>query len=137
MSVNRVTLIGNLGKNPELRYIASGTAVCTFSLATTERRKDRDGDKTEETTWHNIVTWSNLAEICGKYLQKGQQVYIEGRIQTRKYQDRDGNDRYITEIVANEMQMLGRKGDSGQQGGGQGQLEPQGGQNYAEDDMPF
>lgn len=111
MSVNKVILVGNLGKDPELRYTPSGAAVATFSLATSERYKDRNGEMQEKTEWHNIVTWRNLAEICGKYLHKGKQVYIEGRIQTRSYDDRDGNRKYITEIVADQMQMLGRAGE--------------------------
>lgn len=118
MSVNKVILVGNLGKDPELRYTASGTAVANFSLATTERYKDRDGNSQEKTEWHNIVAWRQLAEICGKYLGKGRQVYIEGKIQTRSYEDRDGNRRYITEIVADQMQMLGRPGDDNSGGGG-------------------
>ncbi len=114
MSVNKVILVGNLGKDPELRYTPSGAAVATFSIATSERYKDRDGQQQEKTEWHNIVVWRNLAEICGKYLHKGKQVYIEGKIQTRSYDDRDGNKRYITEIVADQMQMLGgRGGDEG------------------------
>ncbi|MGE4493172.1 MAG: single-stranded DNA-binding protein, partial [Syntrophotalea sp.] len=117
MSVNKVILVGNLGKDPELRYTASGTAVANFSLATTERFKDRDGNSQEKTEWHNIVAWRQLAEICGKYLTKGRQVYIEGKIQTRSYEDRDGNKRYITEIVADQMQMLGRAGDDNSGGG--------------------
>jgi len=118
MSVNKVILVGNLGKDPELRYTPSGTAVATFSLATSERYKDRNGEQQEKTEWHNIVAWRNLAEICGKYLHKGKQVYIEGKIQTRSYEDRDGNRRYMTEVVADQMQMLGRIGD---EGGGYGQ----------------
>lgn len=109
MSVNRVILIGNLGKDPELKYTSSGTAVATFSLATTERYKDKQGEQQEKTEWHNVVAWRQLAEICGKYLHKGKQVYLEGKIQTRSYDDRDGNKRYITEIVADQMQMLGGK----------------------------
>jgi len=111
MSVNKVILVGNLGKDPELRYTPSGAAVANFTIATTERYKDRDGQTQEKTEWHNIVAWRQLAEICGKYLHKGKQVYIEGKIQTRSYDDRDGNKRYITEIVADQMQMLGRAGD--------------------------
>jgi len=111
MSVNKVILVGNLGKDPELRYTPSGAAVATFPLATSERFKNRNGEQQEKTEWHNIVAWRNLAEICGKYLHKGRQVYIEGRIQTRSYDDRDGNRRYITEIVADQMQMLGRPGE--------------------------
>jgi single-strand DNA-binding protein len=118
MAVNKVILVGNLGKDPELRYTASGTAVATFSLATSEKFKNRNGEQQERTEWHNIVVWANLAEICGKYLSKGRQIYIEGRIQSRSYDDRDGNKRYITEVVANEMQMLGRPGDEAGGGGG-------------------
>lgn len=115
MSVNKVILVGNLGKDPDLRYTPSGAAVATFSIATTERYKDRDGNRQEKTEWHNIVAWRQLAEICGKFLHKGKQVYIEGKIQTRSYDDRDGNKKYITEIVADQMQMLGSKSDD--QGG--------------------
>jgi single-strand DNA-binding protein len=111
MSVNKVILVGNLGKDPELRYTPSGAAVASFSLATSERYKDKSGEWVDKTEWHNIVAWKQLAEICGKYLHKGKQVYIEGRIQTRTYDDRDGNKRYITEIVADQMKMLGRAGE--------------------------
>ena len=120
MSVNKAILVGNLGKDPELRYTPSGTAVCTFSLATTERFKNKQGEQQDKTEWHNIVVWAGLAEICGKYLTKGKQIYIEGRIQNRSYDDRDGNKRYISEIVANEMQMLSRAGEQGSGGGGGG-----------------
>src|SRR5512133_3654710 len=111
MSVNKAILVGNLGKDPELRYTPSGAAVATFSLATTERFKGRDGQMQEKTEWHNIVVWRQLAEICGKYLHKGKQVYIEGRIETRKW-EKDGVTRYTTEIVADQMQMLGSKGEN-------------------------
>ncbi len=121
MSVNKVILVGNLGKDPELRYTPSGAAVANFTIATTERFRDRDGQTQEKTEWHNIVAWRQLAEICGKYLHKGKQVYIEGKIQTRSYDDRDGNKRYITEIVADQMQMLGRANEEGGGGGGYGQ----------------
>ena len=131
MSVNKVILVGNLGKDPELRYTPSGAAVATFSLATTNPFKDKEGNK--QTEWHNIVAWRQLAEICGKYLHKGKQVYIEGRIQTRSYDDRDGNKRYITEIVADQMQMLGGRDDK-QGGGGYGGGQQQGGgQSYNQD----
>lgn len=116
MSVNKAILVGNLGKDPELRYTAAGTAVATFTLATTERFKNRNGDQQERTEWHNIVAWGPLAEICGKYLSKGRQVYVEGRIQNRSYDDREGNKRYISEVVITEMQMLGRPGEEA--GGG-------------------
>lgn len=121
MSVNKVILVGNLGKDPELRYTPSGSAVASFTLATTERFKGRDGQMQEKTEWHNIVAWRQLAEICGKYLHKGKQVYIEGRIQTRSYDDRDGNKRWMTEIVADQMQMLGRAGEAEGGGGREGQ----------------
>jgi single-strand DNA-binding protein len=112
MSINKVILVGNLGKDPELRFTPSGVAVATFSLATSERYKDREGQQQEKTEWHNIVAWRQLAEICEKYLHKGKQVYIEGKIHTRSYEDKDGNKRYVTEIVADQMQMLGG-GDGG------------------------
>lgn len=116
MSINKVILVGNLGKDPELRYTPSGIAVATFSLATSERYKDKEGKQIEKVEWHNIVAWRQLAEICGKYFHKGKQVYIEGRIQTRSYDDKDGNKRYITEIVADQMQMLGgREGNRPEQ----------------------
>ncbi len=121
MSVNKVILVGNLGKDPELRYTPSGAAVANFTLATSERYKDKSGQMQEKTEWHNIVAWRQLAEICGKFLHKGKQVYIEGRIQTRSYDDRDGNKRYMTEIIADQMQMLGRAGD---EGGGSGSGYP-------------
>ncbi len=113
MSVNKVILIGNLGKDPELRYTPAGTAVATFPLATSERYRDKSGQMQEKTEWHNIVVWRNLAEICGKYLSKGRQVYIEGKIRNRSYTDREGNKRYITEIEADQMQMLGRGEETG------------------------
>jgi len=119
--VNKVILIGNLGKDPEIRYTQSGTAVANFTLATTDSWGGKDGqEKQERTEWHNIVAWARLAEICNQYLQKGKQVYIEGRIQTRKWEDRDGNTRYTTEIVARDMQMLGSRGEGGGGGGDYG-----------------
>ena len=142
MSVNKVILVGNLGKDPELRYTPSGAAVVTFSMATTERYKDKDGNRQEKTEWHNIVAWRQLAEICGKYLHKGSQIYCEGKIQTRSYDDRDGNKKYITEIVMDQMHMLGGRGEqggggsgasgasSGQQGGYAGNQQRASGQNY-------
>ena len=133
MSVNKVILVGNLGKDPELRYTPSGAAVVNFSLATSETYKDRDGNRQTKTEWHNIVAWRQLAEICGKYLHKGKQVYIEGSLQTRKWQDRDGNDRYTTEILANQMQMLGRadeNGGGGYQGGYQNDYDTSPAQQY-------
>ncbi|MCC8988729.1 MAG: single-stranded DNA-binding protein [Candidatus Contendobacter sp.] len=111
-SVNKVILIGNLGKDPEVRYMPSGDAIATISIATTETFKDREGVKQERTEWHRVAFFGKLAEIAGQYLKKGRPVYIEGRIQTRKWQDKAGQDRYTTEIVANEMKMLGGRGDS-------------------------
>ncbi|NMC75615.1 MAG: single-stranded DNA-binding protein [Geobacteraceae bacterium] len=112
-SLNKVMLIGNLGRDPEVRYTTSGTAVASFSLATTEKFKNKAGEWEERTEWHTITMWGRLAEIAGEYLSKGKNVYIEGRLQTRKWQDRDGRDRYTTEVVADKMQMLGGRGESG------------------------
>jgi single-strand DNA-binding protein len=116
-SLNKVMLIGNLGKDPEVRYTASGTAVASFSLATSERFKGKNGEWEEKTEWHNVTLWARLAEIAGEYLSKGKTVYIEGRLQTRKWQDKDGRDRYTTEIVGEKMQMLSGKGEGGGGGG--------------------
>ncbi|NOY88974.1 MAG: single-stranded DNA-binding protein [FCB group bacterium] len=110
MSVNKAILIGNLGKDPELRYTPSGKAVATFSLATTERWTGQDGQKNETTTWHNIVAWGKQAEVIKEYLSKGRQVYIEGRIVNRSYDDKDGNKRYISEVVVQNFQFLGNRG---------------------------
>jgi single-strand DNA-binding protein len=108
-SVNKVILLGNLGSDPEVRFMPNGEAVCNFSIATTESWKDKSGEKKEKTDWHNIVMYRKLAEIAGEYLKKGRPVYIEGRIQTRKWQTKEGQDRYTTEIIAANMQMLGGK----------------------------
>ena len=108
-SLNKVMLIGNLGKDPELRYTTSGVAVATFTLATNESWRDQDGNTQERTEWHNIVAWRKLAEICGEWLKKGKKIYLEGRIQTRSYDDKNtGTKKYITEIVADNMIMLDR-----------------------------
>lgn len=106
-SVNKVILIGNLGRDPEVRYMPNGEAVCNFSIATTDNWKDKSGAKQERTEWHNIVMYRKLAEIAGEYLKKGRPVYVEGRLQTRKWQTKEGQDRYTTEIIADQMQMLG------------------------------
>ncbi|MBJ6725742.1 single-stranded DNA-binding protein [Geomesophilobacter sediminis] len=119
-SLNKVMLIGNLGKDPEVRYTAGGTAVASFSVATSEKFKNKNGEWEEKTEWHNVTLWARLAEIAGEYLSKGKTVYIEGRLQTRKWQDKDGKDRYTTEIVGEKMQMLSGKGEGGQGGGGGG-----------------
>ena len=108
--VNKVILVGNLGNDPDIRYTAGGAAVANISVATAESWKDKNsGEQQERTEWHRIVFFGRLAEIVGEYLRKGSQVYVEGRLQTRKWQDKEGHDRYTTEIVANEMQMLGSK----------------------------
>ncbi|GIV59397.1 MAG: single-stranded DNA-binding protein [Rhodothermaceae bacterium] len=107
--VNKVILIGNLGQDPELRYTGGGTAVCNMRLATNESYKDADGQWVERTEWHNVVAWGRLAEICNEYLKKGSQVYFEGSLQTRSWEDRDGNTRYTTEIKAREMMILGSR----------------------------
>ncbi|MFH0958575.1 MAG: single-stranded DNA-binding protein [Pseudomonadota bacterium] len=109
-SLNKALLLGNVGKDPEVRYTASGKAVATFSLATSQRWKDQDGNDQEKTEWHRIVAWGRLGEICGEYLSKGKQVYVEGRIQSREWEDQDGNKRVTVEIVANDMILLGGTG---------------------------
>ena len=111
-SLNKVMLLGNLGRDPEVRYTASGRAVATFSIATSDQWKDREGNDQERTEWHRVVAWGRLGEICGEYLSKGKQVYIEGRIQTRDWEDQDGNRRTTTEIIVNDMIMLGGRGAS-------------------------
>lgn len=113
-SVNKVILVGNLGADPETRYMPSGDAITNIRLATTERFKDRNGEQQEHTEWHRIAFFGKLAEIAGQYLKKGSQVYVEGRIRTRKWQDKEGNDRYTTEIVADQMQMLGSRQGAGE-----------------------
>ena len=149
--VNKVILVGNLGKDPDMKYTASGAAIANITVATSESWNDKQtGEKQEKTEWHRVVFFRRLAEIAGEYLRKGSQVYIEGKLQTRKWQDQNGQDRYTTEIVANEMQMLGsRGGEAGSrpQGGGGGfranppaqqapaQQDQDGG--FADDDIPF
>lgn len=112
-SVNKVILVGNLGRDPEVRYMPNGEAVCNFSIATTDSWKDKSGAKQERTEWHNIVMYRKLAEIAGEYLKKGRPVYVEGRLQTRKWQTKEGQDRYTTEIIADQMQMLGGRDGAG------------------------
>lgn len=123
-SVNKAILVGNLGKDPEVKFMPNGEAVCNFSIATTDSWKDKAGVKQERTEWHNITMYRKLAEIAGEYLKKGRPVYIEGRLQTRKW-EKDGVTHYSTEIIADQMQMLG-----GREGGGQSQS---GGDNYSQD----
>jgi len=117
-SVNKVIIVGSLGRDPEVRYMPNGEAVCNFSVATTESWKDKSGAKQERTEWHNIVMYRKLAEIAGEYLKKGRPVYIEGRLQTRKWQTKEGQDRYTTEIIADQMQMLGSNRDNQSNGSG-------------------
>ncbi len=107
--INKVILVGNLGKDPELRYTPNGTAVASFSLATSSRWKDSSGEFQEKTEWHRIIAWGRQAEVCNEYLKKGSQVYVEGRIQYRSFDDKDGNKKFVTEIIVGVMQMLGRK----------------------------
>jgi single-strand DNA-binding protein len=109
--VNKVILVGHLGSDPEIRYTQGGTPVGNFRLATTERWVNKSGEKGERTEWHRIVVWGKLAEICSEYLKKGKQVYVEGRLQTRQWQDKDGNTRYTTEVNCQNMVMLGKAGD--------------------------
>ncbi len=140
--VNKVILVGRLGRDPEVRYTSDGTAVANFTIATSIDWKDKQtGEKKERTEWHKIVAWRRLGEICGEYLSKGKQVYIEGSLQTREWQDQDGNKRWTTEIVANVMQMLGSPGQppSYQEGEGPAQADrnttPS--NQTTEDDIPF
>ncbi|MDX2427457.1 MAG: single-stranded DNA-binding protein [Xanthomonadales bacterium] len=150
--VNKVILVGNLGKDPEIKYTASGAAIANLTLATSESWNDKQsGEKVEKTEWHRVVAFQRLAEIMGEYLRKGSQVYIEGKLQTRKWQDQNGQDRWTTEVVANEMQMLGSRGGEGggqPQGGGggfrknpapqqQAPAKPALDDDFADDDIPF
>jgi single-strand DNA-binding protein len=112
-SVNKVILVGNLGRDPEVRYTPDNAAITNISIATTDSWKDKNGDKQERTEWHRVAFFGKLAEIAGEYLKKGSQVYVEGRLQTRKWQDKEGQDRYTTEIVADRMQMLGSRSGMG------------------------
>ena len=142
-SVNKVILIGNLGADPEVRYMPSGGAVATINVATHDSWKDKvTNEPQERTEWHRVVAWARLGEICGEYLVKGKQVYIEGKLRTRSWEDRDGNKRYTTEVLAQTMQMLGSAGDrapSEKEVGGKefGGGEPQGGGPFPEEDIPF
>ncbi len=144
--VNKVILIGNLGQDPETRYMPSGSAVTNLRIATTESFKDREtGQQQERTEWHSVAMFGRLAEIAGEYLRKGSQVYIEGRLRTRKWQDKQGQDRYSTEIVADQMQMLGSRGAGVSGGGEPAQAERPAGRSRApvaqeaelDDDIPF
>ncbi|WP_395339824.1 single-stranded DNA-binding protein [Ningiella sp. W23] len=128
--VNKVILVGNLGNDPEVRYMPNGNAVANLSIATSESWKDQQGQQQERTEWHRITMYRRLAEIAGEYLKKGSQIYIEGKLQTRKWQDQQGNDKYTTEVIADQMQMLGGGRSDGAQGGQGGyQQRPQQNQN--------
>jgi single-strand DNA-binding protein len=142
--INKVIIVGNLGADPEVKYMPSGDAVCNISVATTESWKDKQsGEKVENTEWHRVVMFRRLAEISGEYLRKGSQVYIEGKLKTRKWQDNNGNDRYTTEIEARDMQMLGGRGGSAGMGApsmpppaAQSASQPKQNQDF-DDDIPF
>jgi len=142
--INKVILIGNLGNDPDVRYTAGGAAVTNISLATTDSWRDKEsGEQQDRTEWHRVVFFGRLAEIVAEYLKKGSQVYVEGRLQTRKWQDKEGVDRYTTEIVAGEMQMLGGRGGSSnvsEQGASSGAARPEpapSGGDFVDDDIPF
>lgn len=145
MSVNKVLLIGRLGSNPEVRYTGGGAAVANFNIATSESWNDKNsGQRQERTEWHRIVVWGKLAELCNQYLSKGRQVYVEGRLQTRQWDDKDGNKRYTTEVVANTVQFLGsNQGQQAESGAGDsyGDMPSQESRmeepSFSEDDIPF
>jgi len=139
--INKVILVGHLGKDPEIRHLEGGVAVASFPLATSETY-NKDGRKVEQTEWHNIVMWRGLADVAAKYLQKGKLVYIEGKIRTRSFEDKEGIKKYTTEIVAENFTMLGRKSDFEDNGNGaqRAQVKPEGGVSDfgpADDDLPF
>jgi single-strand DNA-binding protein len=142
--VNKAIIVGNLGRDPEVRFTPSGRAVARFTVATTERWTDQQGQRQEKTEWHNIVVWGKQAETCGQYLSKGRQVYIEGRITNRSYDDKDGNKRYITEIIAQNVRFLGSAGGAGRvsESGfvpppGEEDAGPATGHSDSDDDIPF
>lgn len=141
MSINKVMLIGRLGQDPELKYTPSGTAVCNFSLATSESWTDKQGQKQEKTEWHRIVVWGKIGELCNQYLAKGRQAYIEGALQTRQWEDKDGNKRYTTEINAKTVQFLGgQSANAGQSQGAGNQgpgYDPTEDSSFTADDIPF
>ena len=140
MSVNKVILVGNLGKDPEVRFTQTGSAVANFSIATTEQWNDREGKRKERTEWHNIVVWGKQGEACGQYLAKGRQVYVEGSIRTRSYDDKTGVKRYVTEIVAQRIQFLGGGGGTRiahEMDSSSGEDPAGGGTPPMDDDVPF
>ncbi|PJJ48762.1 single-stranded DNA-binding protein [Hymenobacter chitinivorans] len=139
--INKVILVGNLGKDPEVRHLEGGSSVAHFTLATNDYYKDKSGNRVERTEWHNITAWRGLAEMAEKYLKKGQQIYVEGKLRTRQYQDKDNQTRYITEIVADEISMLGGRPQGDGQANGQGQEQPAEAQTFRQepeiDQLPF
>ena len=143
MTVNKAVLIGNLGKDPEIRQANSGTSIANMRIATTDRRKDRDGQWQDVTEWHSVIAFGKTADNIGRFCKKGKQLYIEGRIQTRKWTDKDGRDRYSTEIVADVVRFLGGRGDSeggsapSRGGGGGGRQSAPSGGGYDDMDVPF
>jgi len=148
MSVNKVILIGRLGQDPEVRQTAGGNSVASLSIATDESWTDKNGERQKKTEWHRVVAWGRTAELCGEYLKKGREVYIEGRLETRKWQDKDGQDRYTTEIKADAVKFIGGRDDGdGKRPSGQGQQQPAGGgfkqapppdiAGIGDDEMPF
>lgn len=145
MSFNKITLVGNLGRDPELRYTPQGTPVCSFTMATNERRKDKSGEFQDQTTWFRVTLWGRQAETASQYLTKGRPVYIEGRLRIEEWTDRDGKQRYTLEVHATDMQFIGGRGDEGAGGGGGPRPEPPsrpggggGGEGPIEDDdIPF
>jgi single-strand DNA-binding protein len=146
--MNKVILSGNLGKDPELRYTASGTAVASFSLATTEKVKNQAGEWEDKTEWHNVVFWARRAEVLGEHATKGMKLLVEGKLRTRKWQDKDGKDRYTTEVVGDAFEFLTPKGDGGRSGGSRGERPARDNSGYGagsyeephfnpDDDIPF
>lgn len=137
--INKVILVARLGQDPEAKFTPEGTAVTTFSVATSESWKDKNtGEKQEKTEWHRIVAWRKLAEICGQYLKKGSLVYLEGKLQTRTWEDKDGSKRYATEVVIHDMKMLGGKGEaSSSNSSSSSRHEPPARDETPEEDMPF
>ena len=142
-SFNTIIIVGYLGRDPELRYTPDGTPVCDFTVATTERRKDKSGEQQDMTTWFRVTAWRRLAEVAGQYLAKGKQVYIQGRLVQREYQDRDGNTRYSLEVTASDLQFIGSRGDeappmrSAASAQPRRDAEPSGPAPVTEDDIPF
>jgi single-strand DNA-binding protein len=140
-AVNKAIILGNLGRDPEVRYTSDGKAVTNFSVATTEKWKDRDGNSQERTEWHRVVVFDRLGEVCGEYLSKGSSVYVEGYLRTRSWDDREGNKRYTTEIVGRTVQFLSPRGESGRKGGGAPPAEDdfayEEGAGLTDDDVPF